>query len=114
MKIFSLLDRSDFIISYDIVDYQRWDSGYYFKIKANLCNESNLFIREYVDELERNYSYHWQNKKSELIIRWDNAPYHKNIISYPHHKHKKGKVFESKEVTIEDVLKYIRKELKIK
>jgi len=34
-----------------------------------------------------NYSYHWQNKNGKMIIRWDNDPHHKNLKTYPHHKH---------------------------
>lgn len=109
--ILSLLDKSDVIIQYDILDYKRWNSGYYLKIRAVVQNDCFLFIREYVDENERNYSYHWQKKDGTLIVRWDNSPYHKNIISFPHHKHTQEGVCESREVTVEDVLLYIKQKL---
>ena len=109
MKIFNLLDSCSLIIDYDVVDYRRWYTGYFLKIESNLADDSILFIREYVDMDERNYSYHWQNGNGDLIIRWDNAPYHPEVISYPHHKHMKDGVLKSKEVAIEDVLAYILK-----
>ena len=28
-----------------------------------------------------------RKKNGQLIIRWDNAPHHKQIQTYPHHKH---------------------------
>jgi len=109
--ILSLLDKSDIVIQYDILDYKQWNSGYFFKIKAVVKNNCLLFIREYVDEKERNYSYHWQNEDGNLIVRWDNSPYHKNVVSFPHHKHTAQGVCESREVTVEDVLLYINNEI---
>jgi hypothetical protein len=50
----------------------------------------------------RRYAYHI-SKGSELIIRWDNAPHHKQIKTYPHHKHINENVLESREVTIDDI-----------
>ncbi|WP_456341879.1 toxin-antitoxin system TumE family protein [Thermovibrio sp.] len=40
-------------------------------------------------------------------MRWDNAPYHKNIRTYPHHKHINDKVEESFETTCERILTVI-------
>ena len=56
----------------------------------------------------RRYAYHI-SKGSELIIRWDNAPHHKQIKTYPHHKHINENVFESREVTIDDILEELAK-----
>lgn len=39
--------------------------------------------------------------------RWDNAPYHKEIVTFPDHFHNNKEVKESEEVTIEKVFKYI-------
>ena len=33
------------------------------------------------------YAYHYQDSAGELIFRYDNAPHHPNILTYPHHKH---------------------------
>ena len=32
----------------------------------------------------RKYSYHWQDKKERLLIRWDNAP-DWEVETFPHH-----------------------------
>lgn len=40
----------------------------------------------------------------ELIFRYDNAHHHKNIKTYPHHKHDFDKVKESPEPDLEEVL----------
>lgn len=33
------------------------------------------------------YKYHWQEKGGKLIKRWDNAPHHKELETYPDHLH---------------------------
>ena len=73
---------------------------------------SKLYIKEHVSEEDYIYSFHWQDKNGDLIIRWDNAPHYKNIKTFPHHKHTKNGVEESDEVCLEDVLKYIENYLK--
>ncbi len=50
------------------------------------------------------YAYHI-SKGSELIIRWGNAPHHKQIRTFPHHKHVGETILESNEVEIEVILK---------
>lgn len=52
------------------------------------------------------YSYHYQDKNGKLLKRWDNAPHHPEIKSYPHHLHiSKSKVIESNEISAFDMLK---------
>ena len=54
-------------------------------------DESVLYFIEFVNVKESahlyRYSYHYQDKDSNLIFRYDMAPHHKEIPSYPHHKH---------------------------
>ncbi len=50
------------------------------------------------------YRYHYMNKESRLIFRYDNAPHHKNIRTFPHHKHIADDVGESCELTLYEVL----------
>ena len=65
-----------------------------------------------MDDSERNYSFHLQDKTDNLIIRWDNAPHHSNVATYPHHKHdKEKKVFESTEISISEVIEIILKKI---
>ncbi|WP_291321007.1 DUF6516 family protein, partial [Desulfonatronospira sp.] len=33
------------------------------------------------------YSYHYQDEKGDLIFRYDMAPHHREILTFPHHKH---------------------------
>lgn len=33
------------------------------------------------------YSFHWQDKRGNLIKRWDNAPHFPELEGFPHHIH---------------------------
>jgi hypothetical protein len=33
------------------------------------------------------YSYHYQDKAEKVVFRYDMAPHHKEIKTFPHHKH---------------------------
>ena len=112
MEILKCLEKFEVVKDYEVLSFKTFYDGFYIKIKVFLSNGSILYIREYVDSNERNYSYHWQNEKGELIIRWDNAPHHKEIKTYPHHKHIAEKVFESFEITCEKILEVIELEIK--
>ncbi|WP_084185179.1 toxin-antitoxin system TumE family protein [Desulfonatronum thiodismutans] len=107
MAIFKLLDSLQFIFSYTVLDFKTWPTGSYLKMRIVFNDQSVLHVREYSDERERNYSYHWQDEHGTLIARWDNAPHHSHLTSFPHHRHKDNHVEESFEISLEDVLKRI-------
>ncbi|MFA4702201.1 toxin-antitoxin system TumE family protein [Pyrococcus kukulkanii] len=83
-----------------------------FKIRAELIDGSVLYIKEFVSEDEYKYSFQWQ-KGNKLLIRWDNAPHHKQIETFPHHKHIESpeNIYPSTELSLEDVLKAIERQL---
>ncbi len=33
------------------------------------------------------YRYHFQDPNNQMIFRYDNAPHHRHILSFPDHKH---------------------------
>ena len=33
------------------------------------------------------YRHHWQSRTGQLIKRWDNAPHHPSVETFPHHLH---------------------------
>jgi len=107
VESFKFLNESKSIQEYEVLDFKSTASGRFFKIKIIFIDRSILIAREFSSKEERNYSFHWMNKDKNLIIRWDNAPYHKNISTYPHHKHLHNKVTASQEITLEEVIQYI-------
>ncbi|WP_420266837.1 toxin-antitoxin system TumE family protein [Candidatus Magnetominusculus dajiuhuensis] len=114
MLILKLINGADFIASYEVMDYKKWDRGSYSKLRIVFNDSSVLFVREYVDELQRDYSFHWQSSDDAMIIRWDNAPHYKELLTFPHHKHMEGSIIESRVVSLEDVLTQIKGMLKDK
>ena len=88
--------------------------GFYFlKIRAELIDGSVLYLREFLSGAEYNYSFQWQ-KNGELIVRWDNAPHHRGIETFLHHKHvgSQDNIQPSKEISLEDVLGVITEKIK--
>ncbi|AFL95740.1 hypothetical protein CL1_1541 [Thermococcus cleftensis] len=113
LRELELLDGSPVVKDYEILDYKEGESFYFLKIKAELIDGSVLYIREFVSEDDYNYSFQWQ-RNGELIVRWDNAPHHRDVETFPHHKHvgSKDNVQPSREVSLEDVLKAIEERIK--
>ena len=101
------------IKSYEILDFKRGEDFYFVKIKGILVDNSELHIREYVSENDYLYSYHWQDEKGSLRIRWDNSPHYKHIKTFPHHKHT-PQIEESQEMCLDDALRVIEEKLKLR
>ena len=116
MGILDCLNSFSFIKRYEVLKFKYFEEGFYIKIKVDLKNNTQLYLTEYSDNIAREYSYHWQTIDGKLIIRWDNAPHHKNTRTYPHHKHVGENVYESFELDCYSILKKNRKipeELKV-
>lgn len=109
MKILEWLKDSKIVDGFEVVEYKRFFGGFYIKIIVSLSDNSKLYVREYSDIEERNYSYHWQSESNDLICRWDNAPHHTSLFNFPHHKHLNDNTEFSEEMTLFDVLCFIEK-----
>ena len=64
----------------------------YFRVRCTLIDGSELqLIERFCDvanslSIEK-YSFHWQRRDGTPIYRWDNAPHHREIDTFPHHLH---------------------------
>ncbi|QTA89677.1 toxin-antitoxin system TumE family protein [Desulfonema magnum] len=70
-----------------------------------------LFVRDYLfSEGSRKYSFHWQDVHGNCILRWDNAPHHQGVSTFPYHRHfgKEEHIQESQPMRLETVLEYIQ------
>lgn len=67
-----------------------------------------------VDSLK--YRFHWQDSDGNLIVRWDNAPHHLSLPTFPYHIHDGGEanIQPHAQVSIADVLAEIGKRLQEK
>lgn len=100
------------ILNYEIILWDSEPASYRFKARITFIDNSILIVKDYLFPNARKYSFHWQDKNGNLIIRWDNAKHWVNIDTYPHHKHEKDQVSPSKEVSLEDIMSYIYEVLK--
>jgi hypothetical protein len=79
---------ADIVACYVVTEYRRYGSAMSFAARVDFNDGSVLFIRDYLFmDGKRKYSFHWQDKSGALRSRWDNAPHHRNIITFPHHRH---------------------------
>jgi len=75
---------------------------------------SSLHFLEYVLEednklLRVSYRFHYIKQDGSLAFRYDNAPHHPELPTFPHHKHIPGnKVVSFSEKSLTDVLDEIR------
>ncbi|HJH28541.1 MAG TPA: hypothetical protein C5S51_02430 [Methanosarcinaceae archaeon] len=105
------LTASSIVMDIEILDEFITSVSGYLECKLLMIDNSILYISEYFTISENlikldKYSYHHQ-KSNMLLTRWDNAPHHKELPLFPHHVHRKNGVFESKEMSVDDVLKEI-------
>ena len=103
-----MLKESSLVKSFDILDFKQGADFYYLKMNAYLIDSSLLSIRLFISSDNYNYSFHWQDSLGKLIVRWDNSPHHHDLDTYPHHKHLENMVEASSELSLEDVLSYIK------
>ena len=83
----------------------------FFDCMVEMIDGSTLYVTEYFtvssEKIKRDkYSYHLQ-KNGDFIIRWDNAPHHRELSTFPYHVHDKDGVHESKEMTMDEILDMI-------
>jgi hypothetical protein len=111
--ILKLLNDFKIVKTYEIIKFEQINDSYLFKCKISLIDDTDLFVLESLRNGEINYSYHWQDHNMKLITRWDNAPHHKEIGTYPHHLHDPD-LKPSNKVNLEELLTLIEKKIQSK
>ena len=85
-------------------------------LRLHLVDESYLDVRLAAD----GYAFHWERRALDgLLYRWDDAPHHREISTFPHHLHSgsESHVVESQlpsdssESALRHVLGFIEKRL---
>lgn len=105
----------DIIIETQILTQRQDNRIMEFEGRLKLTDNSILEITEifvfYISK--RKYSFQWMDENYDLKIRWDNAPHHRQIITFPHHKHieQEENIYESQETTVEEILGLIKSKI---
>ena len=63
-----------------------------YRYRVTLADGSLVELTERVLEAQgilevTRYRHHWQDADGHLIKRWDNAPHHPTVDTFPHHLH---------------------------
>lgn len=113
MEIFKWIEGQEWVSGIVVKDFRNNEATYYLNLSIDFKNGSSLHCKEYLGLNQRKYSFHWQNKNGDLIRRWDNAPHHPEIATFPHHVHlPNGQILNSYDISIEEVMTVISTFLK--
>ncbi|MGZ8191778.1 MAG: toxin-antitoxin system TumE family protein [Methylococcaceae bacterium] len=107
-----LAQYPDIISDYDVLQFRMVGASYQFIAKVRLRNQTELHVKDYLFlDGTRKYSYHWQDAQGVCIFRWDNAPHHQAISTFPFHKHigEQETITESPPMKLASVLDSINK-----
>lgn len=112
------LVRIAWIHSFDVLSERVLEGIGLLRIRVLLVNGDILYLLERFEEADGRiavgkYSFHWQRADGSLIRRWDNAPHHPEITSFPNHLHEddENHVLAHEAVDIFQVLESIEKAL---
>ena len=110
----TIREFGDIVADYTVTEFRRYGAAMSFVAKVNFIDGSVLFIKDYLFiDSKRKYFYHWQDKSGSLLSRWDNAPHHSDLISFPHHRHLENtEVTASTERNLPEIFLVIREALK--
>jgi len=78
------------------------------KGKIVFVNNYSLDFRELVSMEHTDYRFHFMNGNNRLIKRWDSAPHHKEISSFPFHLHTPEGVRACDKVNLIEVIDIIK------
>ncbi len=110
-EIIDAVMQCDFVTSYDILEYVEEETIQFIRLTVAINDGSMLHIRESLTLGKSKYSYHWQKADGSLILRWDNAPHHREISTFPCHLHDGEKIIPCDRIFIHDVLNEIANRL---
>ena len=92
----ALVSASPEVVDVDIIRRDIRDTGleiialyrYRIKLKDGSTIEITERLLEEGKKLDTTkYRYHWQTQSGKLIKRWDNAPHHPEVDTFPNHLH---------------------------
>jgi len=88
-KIQDKLEEISPIVSDVDIDYEADENLNFGSVKGRLTfiDNSTLDFSEKIMGDKRRYRFHYMDFQNRLISRWDNVPHHREIKTFPSHKH---------------------------
>ncbi|MGH8056762.1 MAG: toxin-antitoxin system TumE family protein [Candidatus Entotheonellia bacterium] len=83
---------SPVVLSFDVKEREERLQEGFIRVRAVLSNgdliEAFEFVAARPDAIQTlTYRIHWQSGNGRLKRRWDNAPHHAEVPTFPHHVH---------------------------
>ena len=91
-----LISASPEVIDVEIIRRSVWDTELekiaLYRYRLKMSDRSLLELTERLVEEKgtlsiRTYRHHWQSRNGQIRKRWDNAPHHPEVDTFPHHLH---------------------------
>jgi hypothetical protein len=103
-----ILKESRIIQTILLIDSDAYGEYYKLKIEARLVNGWKIHVWERLHNF-KDMRIIYQKVRNLLS---DGTPHHRQIRTFPYHKHIKDAVVESREVTLEEILEELEKMIK--
>jgi hypothetical protein len=92
------ISQNPLVIFHDLRKNYTSPSTAYLKGEIFFADGSSLAVFQHVRITESgiiitDYRYHYMNAEKKMIFRYDNAPHHVEIYTYPHHKHISDEIY---------------------
>jgi len=75
--------------------------------KIAFFNDTVLEFTQSITPDRQRYRYQYMHTDGSLIFRYDNVPHHRQLATFPHHKHYPDQVLETQQVELREVLKEV-------
>ena len=112
-SIENIINSSSIILSSQIQKYlDPGGNAVFLKSQLVFIDFSTLEMAIYVTEsgdilsMDK-YRFQFMNSRGHFVFRYDNAPHHPEIITFPHHKHLSEKIVPSTFPSLKDILNEI-------
>ena len=108
-KVRKLIVRLKWLIEREAVEIEYDEDADVGMIGGSLQfkDGSALHFKEMFFASRREYRFHFMDRHHRLICRWDSAPHHRELKTFPHHMHTSTGVAESREVTLIEILETV-------
>ncbi|MCX7093950.1 MAG: DUF6516 family protein [Methylobacter sp.] len=70
----------------------------------NNCRLDFIEVKNTDTKPKIKYRYHYMDEQQVMVFRYDNAPHHVEVDTFPHHKHEGGDIKSCVEPNLYDVL----------
>lgn len=74
---------------------------------------SRLEFSEQIPVERQRFRLHYMDADENLVVRWDSAPHHKDLATFPFHMHTPSGVVEHSAITLLDALDDVVKRLEV-